>query len=250
MSSLPRSVTLFLAAAWILFSAACLSLVCGAEVLPTTGKSVGVVTSETAGKWVVFAEGFLPVSPKILEGGKVCVFEGPAGRYAVLRIPPGNEQPEVSIVVLGGAAPSPPSPPIFPPVVPPAPPVPPKPDPPPSPEPPRPDPTPAGPRQVLILRESADDTPAIGRLIVSLQGGKAHDYLKSKGHGCFVLDADAKDESGQPDANVARWKLVLAGVPMPIVAVLHTNGKLLGWKTIATTDTADNVLTFLKEHGG
>lgn len=78
---------------------------------PGSGKSVGVVTSTVAGKWIVLAADFQPISPLVLEEGKVCIFEGTAGRYAVFLIPPGDEQPAISIVELGGYVPPPPQPP-------------------------------------------------------------------------------------------------------------------------------------------
>lgn len=209
-----------------------LCLLCGwasaAEVLPSAGEAVGCVVSETPGKWVIFSADFLPVQPRIFEGGKVCVFQGPAGRYAVLRIPPGNEQPEVSIVVLGGApAPVPPQP------IPPVPPEPKPPEPTPPPNPPI-----AGPRQVLILRESADDSPALSRLIVSLQGGKGRDYLKSKGHACFVLDVD--------DAQGAKWKETL-NLAVPAVGIIDSKGNVLAKQNLSSGDTADTVLALLKK---
>lgn len=132
-----------------------------------------------------------------------------------------------------------PTPPVVPPVVvvPPGPEVPPVP------------PVVAGPRQVLILRESANDTPAMGRLINSLQAGKGREYLKSKGHSGFVLDVDAKGPDGQVPANVAAWKAALNTV-LPVLAILDEKGGVI-YKTTLTDDaTADNVLDILKGHGG
>lgn len=77
------------------------------KTYPATGKFVGIVESTEAGKWWALSQDFLPVTVKVYEGGKVCMIEGAAGRYAIVRHPPGDEQPEIHIVTLGGAGPTP-----------------------------------------------------------------------------------------------------------------------------------------------
>lgn len=126
-------------------------------------------------------------------------------------------------------------------------PVPPGPEPPP-PVPP-PDPTPAGLRTVILLRESAEDTPSMGRLINSLQAGKAREYLKSKGHSAFVLDDDAVNSDGQPSELVAKWKAFL-DVPLPAVAILDEKGALLFKISLAEGATADEIISWVKAKGG
>jgi len=83
-------------------------------VLPTSGKAVGYVRSDTPGKWIVLGAGLVPIKPSIHEGGKVCIFEGDSGAYAAIKIPPGDtDQPEVHSVILGSAGPAP-KPPVIP----------------------------------------------------------------------------------------------------------------------------------------
>lgn len=76
-------------------------------VLPSAGKAAGFVSAPEPGKWIVFATGFMPVQPTLVDGGKSIVFEGEAGEYAVIYLPPGDAQPLVQKVVLGGVAPQP-----------------------------------------------------------------------------------------------------------------------------------------------
>lgn len=95
---------------WLLVIALVLmpgSLMADTKIFPSAGKAVGFVQSSEAGKWIVLAADFAPVSPLVLDGGKSCMFEGTSGKYAVFRIPPGDAQPEISIVILGGAGPAP-----------------------------------------------------------------------------------------------------------------------------------------------
>lgn len=76
-------------------------------VWPTAGKSLGLIQSDTAGKWIVLSADLTPVQALVRDGGKLCFFEGPNGRYAVIQILD-NAQPIVSTIVLGGSVPVPP----------------------------------------------------------------------------------------------------------------------------------------------
>lgn len=78
-------------------------------VLPSTGRLVGIVISDEPGDWGVLSADLMPVEPKFLDGSKdtgwkVCVFEGAAGRYAVIKVPKGGGL-KISTVILGGAGP-------------------------------------------------------------------------------------------------------------------------------------------------
>lgn len=55
------------------------------SVLPTQGKSLGSASAPEPGKWIVFATGFLPVQPVLLDGGETILREGDAGDYSDLR---------------------------------------------------------------------------------------------------------------------------------------------------------------------
>lgn len=86
-------------------------------VLPSQGKYLGAATAPEAGKWIVFAANFVPVQPTLVDGGKSILWEGDAGDYAVIFLPPGDAQPIVQKVTLGKAAdpptpPTPPTPPV------------------------------------------------------------------------------------------------------------------------------------------
>lgn len=143
------------------------------------------------------------------------------------------------LVVVGSPGPGPIPPRPTPPIIPP------EPDPIPVP----PDPTPAGPRTVIILRESAEDTTALARLITNLQAGPGRDYLKSKGHACFVLDDDATDASDRPSPLVEGWKKAL-NLPFPVVAILDSKANVLYKQTLGKDSTAEEVLALLKKWGG
>lgn len=81
-------------------------------VLPASGKYLGYVSAPEPGKWIVMSAGeFMPVPLTVLEAGKAIIFEADAGKYGVFYFPPGDAQPIVQVVVLGGATPVPPPPP-------------------------------------------------------------------------------------------------------------------------------------------
>lgn len=100
-----RLARLFLFLAVVLVATTALGQV---ATFPPAGKSLGSATAPEPGKWIVFATGFTPIQPTVLEGGKAIWWVGDAGEYAVIYFPPGDAQPVVSKVTLGGAAPVPP----------------------------------------------------------------------------------------------------------------------------------------------
>ena len=114
---------------------------------------------------------------------------------------------------------------------------------PPKPDPPKPDPIPAGPRQVLILRESSEDTPTLARLFTSIQAGKLNAYLRSKGHSAFVLDDD--DESQK----VKDWNKAL-GIKLPALAILDDKGAILYRTTLPDNASDEDVMTVVKAWEG
>jgi hypothetical protein len=124
---------------------------------------------------------------------------------------------------------------------------------PPGPEPPGPVVPPApvveGPRTVVIVHESADQTPAQARLFTALRAGTVAQYIASKGHNLLILDDDSVDQGGRPIALVA--KLTALGDPLPFMAVLETNtGNVLNHRPLTPAANADGVLAVLKENGG
>ncbi len=125
------------------------------SVLPTPGKAVGFVSSPEAGKWIVISAGeFLPVPITALDGGKAIVFEAAPGKYGVFFFPPGDAQPIVQVVVLGGAAPQP-----------------------------DPTPVPPGTRWAVIWEQTEQRTPEQASLFVNLR----KQYDKSR---LMILDVD------------------------------------------------------------
>lgn len=99
----------------------------------------------------------------------------------------------------------------------------------------------AGPRTVLIVRESATDSPSDARMFASLQAGQAHQYLKSKGHSAYVLDDD--------DPLGAKWVAAL-GIALPAAAILDDKGVVVFKFSLANGATADELLAVLKSKGG
>lgn len=88
-----------------------LAQLAGQSVYPSPGKALGMVVADAPAKWVVFSQDFLPVNVRVFEADKVCCFEAAPGKYAVIQFPKGaDDQPIVSVIVLGGAAPIPPGP--------------------------------------------------------------------------------------------------------------------------------------------
>ena len=64
----------------------------------------------------------------------------------------------------------------------------------------------AGPRQLLVVRETADTTPEFGRYLTELRAGETAKYLKEKKHTLEILDQNGKDENGQPAAELVKYQ--------------------------------------------
>src|SRR3990172_2375461 len=81
------------------------------SVLPSPGKSVAIATADQPGKWLVMTVDrttFFFTFPNLtlLDGGKVCVWEGVAGVYGVV-FDGENGTRQTTNVVLGGPPPPP-----------------------------------------------------------------------------------------------------------------------------------------------
>lgn len=214
------------------------SLVRVSSVQEGTGYAWWILATDATGK-LVFAD------VQKYDQDRSLVFTGPPGTYQIMLAVSSDgklDQGQATVTILG-AKPVPPGPT----------PVPPGPTPPPDPPDP-PDPTPSpGPRAVILIRETAETTPALSRLITGLRSGPAADYLKSNGHKLSILDDDAVDSSGQPSAVVKAWLTAIGNMPLPALVVADvTDGKtkVLYTGTLTEAATADTVLNTLKANGG
>lgn len=218
------------------------------------------VTSDKGGQWLVLGPNAAVVlestnlagtpvlgKPKLnrassftTDGGKGVIFVGAPGFYAVTQWGiEGEAEPSVLVVeIRGGVVPVP---------VPPTP-VPPTPVPP-TPVPP--DPTPAGSRSLRILRETANTTPSLARLINNLRTGPSEQYLKSKSHDLLILDVDVPGSDGKIPLHVQAWKQETAGLQLPVLVIFDPKTSKTIYKgSISEGSTDASVLEVLKQHGG
>lgn len=108
-----------------------------------------------------------------------------------------------------------------------------------------------GPRQVVIVHEASDDTPAFARMTVALRTGANSDYLKAKKHSLLILDDDSVDKDGNPSPALQVVRPQLTGLTMPVLFVVDPQSKAIVHKqSLPATATADEVMAILKAHGG
>lgn len=121
--------------------------------------------------------------------------------------------------------------------------APPKPEPPgPEPQPPEP-PGPSGVRHLLLIRETADATPDVARMVVSLRTGKHAEYLASKSHKLHILDDDSADAKA--------WQPFYSDLTLPALLIIEpTSKRLLRREALPKGSTADTVMTALRNAGG
>jgi hypothetical protein len=125
--------------------------------------------------------------------------------------------------------------------------------PPPGPEPPPvPPPVPvSGKRSIVLIRETADDTPAVGRMIVGLRSGSCAAYMTSKGHTLDMLDIDSVGPDGKPAALIEQFRPEIVGMTLPVLVVAdYATLKLISKQTLPPTATAADVVEAVKKAGG
>jgi hypothetical protein len=124
---------------------------------------------------------------------------------------------------------------------------------PPIPVPPDPTPTPppvvSGARGIAIIRETADTTPAVARLVTALRVGPHSQYLASKKHTLQVLDDDSVSGDGRASAAVEAWRPIFAGMKLPVLIIYDpVSRSVLSKEPLPTT--AEAVVEAIKKTGG
>lgn len=109
-----------------------------------------------------------------------------------------------------------------------------------------------GPREILIVRESKDSTPAFSQMLTKLRKGPAADYLASKSHKLWLLDVDSKGPDGKPSPLVEAWRPYFASKKLPVELIIDpTTKKPIGEaRELPVTTTADDVVASVKAKGG
>jgi hypothetical protein len=182
---------------------------------PDQERLCGLVKSEVAGQWTVFAKDFLEVKPTILDAedgsgvGKLCMIQGPPGTYGVVFFSGSDKPPLVTRIVLSNIGPAP------------------KPDPGPDPEPdPGPDPEPSGKYDIMMFyaKEQLRDMPKEQNAV--LNGLKLRTELEAAGHTIVeVLEDDVFTEGLAEE-----WKPfaeAIKGQPLPIVVLRDKETKAI-----------------------
>jgi hypothetical protein len=106
-------------------------------------------------------------------------------------------------------------------------------------------------RTLLLLRETADVTPAQARLVTALRTGVAGEYFASKGHALYVLDDDTVGPDGKPLPQVEAWKQHVAGMQEPVLVIYDAATKqILDKWSVPEGATAAQVLERVKARGG
>jgi hypothetical protein len=108
-------------------------------------------------------------------------------------------------------------------------------------------PIPGGQKHIVILRETADDTPEQARMWNLLRTGEHAAYLKSKGHKLEILDDDSVDQNGQPSKLVEGLKPLATSLPFLFI-LEPSDGRPLHSQAVPAT--AAQVMEVIKSHGG
>lgn len=120
------------------------------------------------------------------------------------------------------------------------------PQPPPDPKPnPTPGPVAEGKRWLLVVEESADATPARGKLLTD---PALFARIKERGHVFRVCDKDVKDATGGVPSDLKPWLERARGKPLPRLFVVAPDGAVLVDEVCPAT--AAGVLSLLTKAGG
>lgn len=106
-----------------------------------------------------------------------------------------------------------------------------------------------GPRDMLIVYESADETPEQSAMFITLRKDETADALKAAGHSLLILDTNATNEKNEPAAALTKHKAEIDSTGPPCLIISdHKSGKVLSAEKLPAS--ADAVLASLKAHGG
>jgi hypothetical protein len=79
----------------------------------------------------------------------------------------------------------------------------------------------SGPYTVLVVHESASDTPDQARIFMNLRQGATQKAMQAKGHKVVILDKDSVDADGKPTAILAKY----GPFTVPEVVFITASGK-------------------------
>lgn len=102
-----------------------------------------------------------------------------------------------------------------------------------------------GPRSLFLFRESADDTPALGGLLVKMQSGIVAKYMQDNGHSLVILDDDHKS----PDAEKYLKEAGTLAKPV-LVIVDKKSGAVVHKQTLSAATKTDELIALLQSKGG
>lgn len=104
-----------------------------------------------------------------------------------------------------------------------------------------------GPRNILIVRESEQDTNTkLDSALVQLRNGMAADYLRSKQHTLLILDPDTTDASGNPPPALAAWREKFPSRQQPVLIISDKAGKVLYAEPLSEQATSQSILEIVK----
>lgn len=106
--------------------------------------------------------------------------------------------------------------------------------------------TPAGPRRILIVRETADATPQLNGELILLRKDPIAAYLTSKGHRLDILDLDAKDKDGAPIKAVTEFKTNYATLKPPAILIQAENNAVVHAASLPADVKAAAILETIK----
>ena len=196
------------------------------EVLPSAGKSVGLVRTTSVGRWFVLGPGFAPVQSQAFRlstdagGGSVIFWEGePGATFTVLFVPDNvSEGLAATAVKLGGTGPVGPNDPVTPP-----------------------DPN-AKADQLTIVTESRETLTAEQQEIVN--GEAVRSAAQAAGLTFHAID---KDVTGPDLQRVGHVLAACQGKPVPRL-VLSKAGQVIFNETLPAT--VAQTLALIKKYGG
>lgn len=196
--------------------------------LPEPGKAVGVAISNTAGRWLVVRaapfEIVTDLRTVVDSSQSYVIWQGTKGIYTAVLIPTIAEAPlEFATVTLGEVSPDP------------------GPEPDPSPKPP------PGKRQVMVIEEKDQRTPAIALVQQKLQ-----DYCAEKGHEWVLIDDDTVDQQGRRPERLqfflSEMQKSNINTPAIVVAVQWQGKEHFGLRPLPSN--VDQAIKIVQEYGG
>lgn len=104
-------------------------------------------------------------------------------------------------------------------------------------------------KQLILVRESGQQSDTLARLVISLQGGKGEKWLAEQGLTLLgIVDPGEVNASDKAATLVAKWRTEFEMENLPLLLLLDANSKLIRKEPLPPSATLDTLIALTTTH--